>query len=89
MPCGANTWRTASSSPAMEREALDFLFCRGGFATRSFERPPKLVLLDLKLPEAGGIEVLQHRPEGSPRRLSRSWAVVLTSSKEVRSPGAQ
>ena len=31
-------------------EALDFLFCRGPFAERSFDHPPKLVLLDLKLP---------------------------------------
>ena len=26
-------------------EALDFLFCRGPYSARSFERPPKLVLL--------------------------------------------
>ena len=26
-------------------EALDFLFCRGAFARRSFDHPPKLVLL--------------------------------------------
>jgi two-component system, response regulator len=27
-------------------EALDFLFCRGAFAQRSFDSPPRLVLLD-------------------------------------------
>src|SRR6266851_9237438 len=40
-------------------EALDFLFCRGTFASRSFDYPPKLVLLDLKLPKVDGIEVLR------------------------------
>jgi CheY-like chemotaxis protein len=39
-------------------EALDFLFCREAFAKRSFEHPPKLVLLDLKLPKVDGMEVL-------------------------------
>ncbi|MGA8067484.1 MAG: hypothetical protein WCA47_09140, partial [Terriglobales bacterium] len=28
-------------------EALDFIFCREAFAQRSFDRPPKVVLLDL------------------------------------------
>src|ERR1700733_10496813 len=28
-------------------EALDFLFCRGTFAQRDIDHPPKLVLLDL------------------------------------------
>ncbi len=32
-------------------EALEFLFCQGPHAERSFEQPPKLVLLDLKLPK--------------------------------------
>jgi two-component system response regulator len=40
-------------------EALDFLFCRGAFTQRSFDRPPKLVLLDLKLPKVDGMEVLK------------------------------
>jgi len=40
-------------------EALDFLFCRGTFSNRTFEHPPKLVLLDLKLPKADGMEVLK------------------------------
>jgi CheY-like chemotaxis protein len=33
-------------------EALDVLFCRGEFASRSFDNPPRLVLLDLKLPKS-------------------------------------
>jgi two-component system, response regulator len=61
-------------------EALDFLFCRGTFADRSFEHPPKLVFLDLKLPKVEGIEVLKqlkadHRTKSIP-------VVILTSSKE-------
>src|SRR5436305_12245418 len=61
-------------------EALDFLFCRGPFAARSFEHPPKLVLLDLKLPKVDGIEVLKqlkHDP-----RTKTIPIVILTSSKE-------
>src|SRR5580704_879078 len=33
-------------------EALDFVFCRGSYADRKFDRPPKLILLDLKLPKS-------------------------------------
>ncbi len=63
-------------------EALDFLFCRGAFASRSFDHPPKLVLLDLKLPKVDGIEVLK-QIKGDPRtRLIP--VVVMTSSKEER-----
>src|SRR5579864_2527381 len=40
-------------------EALDFLFARGKFAGRSVEHPPKVVLLDLRLPRVGGLEVLR------------------------------
>ena len=32
-------------------EALDFLFCSGAYSDRSFDNPPKVVLLDLKLPK--------------------------------------
>lgn len=37
-----------------------FLFCRGAFAERSFDRPPKVALLGLKLAEVNGIEVLNN-----------------------------
>jgi len=40
-------------------EALDFLFCRGAFADRLFDKPPKLVLLDLKLPKVDGLTLFQ------------------------------
>ena len=63
-------------------EALDFLFCRGEFASRSFDRPPELVLLDLKLPKVNGLEVLR-AVKGDPRTRAIP-VVVLTSSREER-----
>jgi CheY-like chemotaxis protein len=63
-------------------EALDFLFCRGAYADRSFADPPRLVLLDLKMPKVDGIEVLR-AVRGDPRTKAIP-VVVLTSSKEQR-----
>jgi len=63
-------------------EALDFLFCRGVYAHRAFDRPPKMVMLDLKLPKVDGLEVLKQL-KGDPR--TRNIPVVITtSSKEER-----
>ncbi len=63
-------------------EALDFLFCKGPHAERSFEKPPKLVLLDLKMPKVDGMEVLK-QVKNDPR--TRTIPVVLmTSSREER-----
>ena len=61
-------------------EALDFLFCRGQFASRTFDRPPRLVLLDLKLPKLDGLEILR-AVKGDPRTQAIP-VVVLTSSRE-------
>jgi CheY-like chemotaxis protein len=61
-------------------EALDFLFCRGPFSSRRFDRAPNLILLDLKLPKVDGLQVL-----GEVKRDSRTRAIpiiALTSSKE-------
>jgi two-component system, response regulator len=63
-------------------EALDFLFCRGAYQDRTFSNPPKLVLLDLKLPKVAGIEVL--RAIRTDERTKAIPVVVLTSSKEER-----
>ncbi len=63
-------------------EALDFLFCRGEFATRSFDHPPRLVLLDLKLPKVDGLEVVREL-KGDPRTKAIP-VVVLTSSREEK-----
>jgi len=63
-------------------EALDFLFCSGPHSQRSLEHPPKLVLLDLKLPKVDGLQVLQ-QVKSDPR--TRTIPVVLmTSSREER-----
>jgi len=63
-------------------EALDFLFCRGKHAVRSFDAPPKLVLLDLKLPKIDGLEVLRELKKDA--RTCSIPVVVMTSSKEQR-----
>jgi two-component system, response regulator len=63
-------------------EALDFLFCRGAYAQRSFDHPPKLVLLDLKLPKVDGMEVLK-QVKSDPRTRTIP-IVIMTSSKEER-----
>ena len=63
-------------------EALEFLFCNGKFAGRTFDRPPKLVLLDLKLPKVDGLEVLRRLKADA--RTRTIPVVILTSSKEER-----
>lgn len=63
-------------------EALDFLFCRGPFADRRFDSPPRIVLLDLKLPKVDGLEVLrQLKADARTRPIP---VVILTSSDEER-----
>jgi len=63
-------------------QALDFLFGRGKFAARGVEHPPKVVLLDLRLPKVDGLEVL--RQVRADERLKTVPVVVLSSSKEDR-----
>src|SRR5258708_14991762 len=63
-------------------EALDFLFCTGPHAERSFEDPPKLVLLDLKLPKVDGMQVLK-AVKNDPRTQTIP-VVMMTSSREER-----
>ena len=62
-------------------EALDYLYCRGEFDSRSNENPV-VILLDLKLPKIDGLEVLQRIR--SDERLKMIPVVVLTSSHEEK-----
>jgi CheY-like chemotaxis protein len=62
-------------------EALDYLYCRGKFETRSSDNPAVL-LLDLKLPKVDGLEVLQQIK--SDEKLKMIPVVVLTSSHEEK-----
>jgi len=62
-------------------EALDYLYCRGNFATRTNDNPAVL-LLDLKLPRVSGLEVLEQIK--SDEKLRMIPVVVLTSSREER-----
>jgi len=62
-------------------EALEYLFCTGRYAGRDPARPPKIVLLDIKMPKVDGIEVLR-RVKNSP--LKSVPVVVMTSSNEER-----
>jgi len=61
-------------------EALDFLFCRGRHSNRSFEKAPRLVLLDLKLPKVDGLEVLKEIKTDP--RTKAIPVVIITSSRE-------
>ena len=63
-------------------EALDFLFCRGVHSQRKSYEVPRLVLLDLKLPKVGGMEVLHAIKNDS--HLHSIPVVIMTSSREER-----
>lgn len=63
-------------------EALNFLFCKGPYSDRSLDSPPKLILLDLKLPKVDGLEVL--REIRNDPRTKPIPTVILTTSKEEK-----
>lgn len=61
-------------------EAIDWLFGTGSHAARAGAPLPALVLLDLRLPRVGGLEVLRRIRENERTRLLP--VVVLTASAE-------
>ncbi|MFY9309403.1 MAG: response regulator [Bacteroidia bacterium] len=61
-------------------EALDFIFAKGKYASRTVADKPKLVLLDLKMPKVSGLEVL--RALKADERTASIPVVIMTSSKE-------
>jgi two-component system response regulator len=61
-------------------EALDYLFGTGAHVGRDVSVQPQLILLDLKLPRADGLEVLRRMRADARSKLLP--VVVLTSSKE-------
>ena len=61
-------------------EAIDFIFAKGKFASRSKAKPLKVIFLDLKLPKISGLEVLEKiKSDPSTKKLP---VVIITSSKE-------
>jgi two-component system response regulator len=61
-------------------EALDLIFCRGKYAHRDISNPPKVVLLDLKLPKVDGLEILRVLKQDD--RTRSIPVVIVTSSRE-------
>ena len=61
-------------------EALDYLFGTGRFAGRDLSHLPRVVLLDLKLPNLTGLETLQRLRAASHTR--QVPVIILTSSRE-------
>jgi len=61
-------------------EALDYIFCRGNYAGNDISFTPKVILLDLKLPRVGGLEILKQVK--TDERTKFIPVVILTSSKE-------
>jgi two-component system response regulator len=63
-------------------EALDYLFRRGAYRNRPSYTSPTLVLLDLKLPKIGGLQVIEQLKSSEDTRSIP--VVVLSSSGEQR-----
>jgi two-component system, response regulator len=61
-------------------EALDFLFCKGKYSHRSLGNLPRLLLLDIKLPKIGGLEILKSLKSNPETDVMP--VVILTSSNE-------
>ncbi len=64
------------------QEAVDYLFGTGSFSGRDLSVMPAVIILDLKLPRLGGLEVLKRIREDA--RTKRIPVVVLTASEDER-----
>jgi CheY-like chemotaxis protein len=65
-------------------EALDYLHRRGRYQNRA-PGEPSVILLDLKMPKIGGLEVLREiKSNGSAEILRYIPVVMLTSSREAQ-----
>lgn len=63
-------------------DALDFIYCRNKYENRIPNNPPKIILLDLKLPKVGGLEVLKTLKSDEEKKLIP--IIVLTSSNQEK-----
>jgi len=61
-------------------QALDYLFGQGTHAGRDTRDQPVVILLDLKLPRLGGLEVLERLRQDE--RTKYTPVVILTTSTE-------
>lgn len=61
-------------------EALDFFFCQDKYADRSIDNPPRVVLLDLKLPKVNGLEIIKILKSNP--KTAQIPLIMLTSSEE-------
>lgn len=62
-------------------EALDFLFKAGKYAGRDLRSNPRLVLLDLKLPKIGGLDVLK-KLRSTPATQFLPVVILTTSNQD-------
>ncbi len=63
-------------------EALEYIFATGRYVERNTKENPKVILLDLKLPKVGGLEILKRLK--SEEQTKTIPVVVLTSSREEK-----
>jgi two-component system, response regulator len=63
-------------------EALEYIACKGSYAQRDPNLLPKLILLDLKMPKVGGLDVLRELKSND--RTRAIPVVIMTSSNEER-----